>query len=77
MTGEVSSEVGRVKRARHEWYGNDKISKWDVSSVQDMCNMFDGATSFNSDSDICELDVLNVLVMSDISGMYDSDISKW
>ncbi len=57
---------------------NGNISKWDVSNVTNMHNMFDRATSFNKD--ISKWNVSNV---TDISYMFyeatsfNQDLSDW
>ena len=62
--------------ARLDFNGN--ISKWDVSNVTDMNNMFWGCEVFNQD--ISKWNVSNV---TDMSGMFwgckvfNKDISKW
>ena len=56
---------------------NGDISKWDVSQVTDMNNMFWRTTSFNSD--ISKWDVSKVTDMSQMfaSTNFNADISKW
>ena len=57
---------------------NGDISKWDVSSVEDMSAMFWGATFFNRD--ISKWDVSSVIEMARMlsnAQYFASDISKW
>ena len=56
---------------------NSDISKWDVSSVTEMTNMF-ASTNFNGD--ISEWDVSSVTKMNQMfnsATSFNSDISKW
>ena len=54
------------------------ISKWDVSNVTDMSNMFEN-TYFDNKIDISNWDVSNVTDMSNMfnSSNFSGDISKW
>ncbi|OCR18407.1 hypothetical protein BA917_08645 [Helicobacter pullorum] len=54
------------------------IEKWDVSKVENMYGMFEGAESFNAD--ISKWDVSNVENMEDMfrkAESFNQDISKW
>ena len=67
-----------IKDLGSDIVGNIDISKWDVSNVSDMRDMFSGCKSFNSD--LSKWNVSNVREMWRMfSGCLDfnSDLSKW
>ena len=57
---------------------NGDISKWDVSKVTNMEDMFRGATSFNGDiSEWKVTQVTNMFSMFNGATSFDQDISEW
>ncbi|MBM1107838.1 BspA family leucine-rich repeat surface protein [Aurantibacter crassamenti] len=58
--------------------GNDNFNKWDVSSIELMGDMFNGASSFNADiSDWQVSNVTNMDGMFDGALLFNVDISGW
>jgi hypothetical protein len=57
------------------------MDEWDVGNVTDMSSMFNGARSFNSDSEgMNQWDVGNITDMSDMfhgATSFNDDISRW
>jgi len=71
-----------VDASRHPFPGANKfngdLSKWDVSSVTNMYNMFNSASSFNGD--LSKWDVSSVQgmrAMFDKASSFNGDLSKW
>ena len=60
-------------------YFNGDISKWNVSNVEDMNNMFSFSEFTGKNGDISEWDVRNVKYMFGIfsNSKFDGDINDW
>ena len=74
------SAVTDMKSVFNTWASsfNGDLSKWDVSSVDNMYHMFDHASSFNSDISKWDVSrVTNMATMFSSASSFSSDISKW
>ena len=64
-----------LKTQRTDFSG---IEKWDVSNVENMYGMFEGATSFNQDISKWDVgNVTNMVGMFAYATSFNQDISNW